>query len=128
MQSAQPAKQPARWDTKSARTNYVDVPSIIANQNFDAKATAELAIEIMSTRTNKQIDDIKKAYPKMYDTELKMDVEKTTSGYSRRLLISLYVPWTAMSTHKTPTSIRPRRMLTNFGARARHVSAPRKSL
>ncbi|KAI3418718.1 hypothetical protein GPALN_007825 [Globodera pallida] len=48
MQSAQPAEQPARWDTKSVRTNYVDVPSIIANQNFDAKASAELLRKAMT--------------------------------------------------------------------------------
>uniref|UniRef100_A0A183C7V1 Annexin n=1 Tax=Globodera pallida TaxID=36090 RepID=A0A183C7V1_GLOPA len=189
MQSAQPAEQPARWDTKSVRTNYVDVPSIIANQNFDAKASAELLrkamtgsgsdksmailqpliscnnynvkkangdrnyvhpnkqanrrhhvfkkmhgkdlvselkrvsgefqelimammehpaiynaeqlnralkgrgtkllLFVLTTRTNAQIHDIKLAYRKTYDTELKMDIEKNTSGYFRRLFISL---------------------------------------
>uniref|UniRef100_A0A183CA26 Annexin n=1 Tax=Globodera pallida TaxID=36090 RepID=A0A183CA26_GLOPA len=60
----------------------------------------------LTTRTNAQIHHIKLAYRQAYDTELKMDVEKTTSGHFRRLLISLCSG--AHDEHtQTSTRIRP---------------------
>uniref|UniRef100_A0A914GQL1 Annexin n=1 Tax=Globodera rostochiensis TaxID=31243 RepID=A0A914GQL1_GLORO len=141
------AEQPARWDTKSVRTNMSDskncswyVPAAPADQpaagwatkglrtNSEVRCQSErglvaqgveemrgdfedliialmerpenttqiscavrsrpgrgtnkriLLIEMMTTRSNNQINDIKLAYCKMYGTELKMDIEKNASG------------------------------------------------
>uniref|UniRef100_A0A914HP99 Annexin n=1 Tax=Globodera rostochiensis TaxID=31243 RepID=A0A914HP99_GLORO len=46
-------------------------------------------IEIMTTRTNSQIHEIKLAYRKKHHTDLEKDIVDDTSGYFRRLLISL---------------------------------------
>uniref|UniRef100_A0A914I0P8 Annexin n=1 Tax=Globodera rostochiensis TaxID=31243 RepID=A0A914I0P8_GLORO len=46
-------------------------------------------IEIMTTRTNAQIRAIKMAYRQMFHTDLEHDIVGDTSGYFRRLLISL---------------------------------------
>uniref|UniRef100_A0A183CA25 Annexin n=1 Tax=Globodera pallida TaxID=36090 RepID=A0A183CA25_GLOPA len=58
------------------------------NRALKGRGTKERLIEL-TTRSNAQFHHIKLAYRQAYDTELKMDVEKTTSGYFRRLLISL---------------------------------------
>lgn len=46
-------------------------------------------IEIMTTRTNAQIAQVKQAYRQLYGKELEDALEGDTSGYFRRLLVSL---------------------------------------
>jgi len=46
-------------------------------------------IEIMTTRTNAQIRELKMAYRQMYGHELEHDMVGETSGYFKRLLVSL---------------------------------------
>lgn len=46
-------------------------------------------IEILCTRTNEEINNIKEAYKRMYERELIEDLESDTSGYFGRLMFSL---------------------------------------
>jgi len=46
-------------------------------------------IEILCTRTNEEIQNIKAAYKRLYDRDLVEDLEGDTSGYFRRLMYSL---------------------------------------
>ncbi|RUS88556.1 hypothetical protein EGW08_003656 [Elysia chlorotica] len=46
-------------------------------------------IEVLATKTNEEIEEIKAAYKEEYDTELEEDLSSDTSGYFRRLLVSL---------------------------------------
>ncbi|XP_051869765.1 annexin A6 isoform X2 [Pristis pectinata] len=46
-------------------------------------------IEILTTRTNQEIKDIKEAYKEAYHTSLEDDVSSDTSGHFKRFLISL---------------------------------------
>jgi len=46
-------------------------------------------IEILATRTNKQIADLKAAYKTKYSRDLEKDLMSETSGHFRRLLVSL---------------------------------------
>ncbi|CEF64600.1 Annexin family and Annexin, type III family and Annexin repeat-containing protein [Strongyloides ratti] len=48
-----------------------------------------ILIEIMTSRTNSQIRDIKNAYNYLYNTDLESDIKGDTSGYFKRLLIAL---------------------------------------
>ncbi|XP_076462295.1 annexin B9-like [Babylonia areolata] len=48
-------------------------------------------VEIMVTRNNSEIEEIKEKYKEEYDTELEEDLKSDTSGYFRRLLVSLCV-------------------------------------
>ncbi|EPB72124.1 Annexin [Ancylostoma ceylanicum] len=52
--------------------------------------TKELVlIEIMTSRTNNQISEIKEAYKELYDTELEADICGDTSGPFQNILVSL---------------------------------------
>jgi len=46
-------------------------------------------IEVLASRTNDQINALKKAYQRVYEEELENDLENETSGTFKRLLISL---------------------------------------
>jgi len=46
-------------------------------------------IEILGTRTNEEINNIKEAYKRLYERELLEDIEDDTSGYFGRLMYSL---------------------------------------
>ncbi|GAB1610724.1 annexin-B12-like isoform X2 [Argonauta hians] len=46
-------------------------------------------IEIMVTRPNEEIEEIKEIYEKEYETKMEKDLESDTSGNFRRLLVSL---------------------------------------
>ncbi|KAK3782511.1 hypothetical protein RRG08_061741 [Elysia crispata] len=46
-------------------------------------------IEVLATKTNDEIEEIKAAYKEEYDAELEEDLCSDTSGYFRRLLVSL---------------------------------------
>lgn len=46
-------------------------------------------IEIMTTRTNEELEEIKEIYRTEYEIELEEDLKGDTSGYFRRMLISL---------------------------------------
>uniref|UniRef100_A0AAF5D0S4 Annexin n=1 Tax=Strongyloides stercoralis TaxID=6248 RepID=A0AAF5D0S4_STRER len=48
-----------------------------------------ILIEIMTSRTNSQIRDIKNAYKYLYNVELESDIRGDTSGYFKRLLVAL---------------------------------------
>uniref|UniRef100_A0A0N5CB98 Annexin n=1 Tax=Strongyloides papillosus TaxID=174720 RepID=A0A0N5CB98_STREA len=48
-----------------------------------------ILIEIMCSRTNAQIHDIKAAYKYLYGIDLESDIRGDTSGYFKRLLIAL---------------------------------------
>lgn len=52
--------------------------------------TNEIAlIEIMVTRTNEELEEIKEIYRNEYEVELEDDLKCDTSGYFRRMLVSL---------------------------------------
>ncbi|CAG5121088.1 unnamed protein product, partial [Candidula unifasciata] len=46
-------------------------------------------IEILCTKTNEEIEEIKAAYKQEYESDLEADLSSDTSGYFRRLLVSL---------------------------------------
>ncbi|CAE1175501.1 ANXA7_11 [Acanthosepion pharaonis] len=46
-------------------------------------------IEIMVTRTNEELEEIKEIYRTEYEVELEDDLKSDTSGYFRRMLVSL---------------------------------------
>ena len=46
-------------------------------------------IEIMTTRSNAEIEEIKAAYKKLYSKELEKDIRGDTNGHFQRLLVSL---------------------------------------
>ncbi|XP_019375079.1 PREDICTED: annexin A13 [Gavialis gangeticus] len=48
-----------------------------------------LLIEILCTRTNQQIEAIKKAYKKLFEQDLESDVKSDTSGSLRTILVSV---------------------------------------
>ncbi|KHJ79533.1 Annexin, partial [Oesophagostomum dentatum] len=50
-----------------------------------------LLIEIMTSRTNQQIAEIRQAYKQLYHKELEEDIAGDTSGSFQRLLVSLCV-------------------------------------
>ncbi|KHJ83291.1 Annexin [Oesophagostomum dentatum] len=50
-----------------------------------------LLIEIMTSRTNQQIAEIREAYKQLYHKELEEDIAGDTSGSFQRLLVSLCV-------------------------------------
>ena len=47
-------------------------------------------IEILVSRTNKQIEEIKRIYKELYNTSLLDDIEGDTSGNFKYLLLSLH--------------------------------------
>ncbi|GFO18902.1 Annexin [Plakobranchus ocellatus] len=49
----------------------------------------ETIIEVLATKTNEEIEEIKEAYKEEYENELEQDLCSDTSGYFRRLLVSL---------------------------------------
>uniref|UniRef100_A0A183BQW8 Thioredoxin domain-containing protein n=1 Tax=Globodera pallida TaxID=36090 RepID=A0A183BQW8_GLOPA len=51
--------------------------------------TKEVFIEIMTTRMNAHVHAIKMAYRRMFNSDLECDITRDTSGYFKRLLISL---------------------------------------
>ncbi|XP_075684081.1 annexin A13 [Rhinoderma darwinii] len=54
-----------------------------------AGTNESLLIQILCTRVNQQIKSIKEAYKKLFDRDLESDVKSETSGYFRKILISL---------------------------------------
>ncbi|KAI3409823.1 hypothetical protein GPALN_006198 [Globodera pallida] len=71
---------------------------------MEGRGTKEhVLIEIMTTRANEQIRDIKLVYRKMYGTDLEEDIVSDTSGYFRRLLISLCSGGRDEQMHTNPT-------------------------
>ncbi|XP_075070140.1 annexin A13 [Mixophyes fleayi] len=54
-----------------------------------AGTNESLLIQILCTRDNKQIRNIKEAYKRLHDRDLEKDVQSETSGYFRKILISL---------------------------------------
>ncbi|KAE9554529.1 hypothetical protein FO519_002233 [Halicephalobus sp. NKZ332] len=59
-------------------------------------------IEVMTTRTNAQIQEIKMAYRHLYGRELEHDLIGDTSGHFKRLLVSLCVGGRDESNHTDP--------------------------
>lgn len=49
----------------------------------------EVLIEVLCTRTNAEIDALKKAYKSEFSRDLEKDIESETSGHFKRLLVSL---------------------------------------
>ncbi|XP_072007337.1 annexin A13 [Engystomops pustulosus] len=54
-----------------------------------AGTNESLLIQILCTRANQQIRNIKEAYKRIFDRDLESDVKSETSGYFRKILISL---------------------------------------
>uniref|UniRef100_A0A8C5MWU4 Annexin n=1 Tax=Leptobrachium leishanense TaxID=445787 RepID=A0A8C5MWU4_9ANUR len=54
-----------------------------------AGTNESVLIQILCTRANPQIVAIKEAYKKLHDRDLEADVQSETSGYFRKILISL---------------------------------------
>lgn len=46
-------------------------------------------IEIMTTRTNGQINELKNTYKQVYHTDLEKDIIGDTSGWFQRILVAL---------------------------------------
>ncbi|GMS83873.1 hypothetical protein PENTCL1PPCAC_6048 [Pristionchus entomophagus] len=61
-----------------------------------------ILIEIMTTRTNAQIDELKYTYKQMYGSELEKDLIGETSGDFKRLLVSLCAGGRDESMHVDP--------------------------
>lgn len=59
-------------------------------------------IEIMTTRTNAQIQEVKLTYRKLYGRDLEHDLIGETSGYFKRLLVSLCAGGRDESHHTDP--------------------------
>lgn len=59
-------------------------------KNFQGLGTKEhVLIEILTSRTNAQIIELKQAYKQLYGKELEDDIKGDTSGHLERLLVSL---------------------------------------
>lgn len=54
-----------------------------------AGTSENVLIEILCSRNNQQIEDIKEAYKKKYENMLEEDIQNDTSGYFGRLMFSL---------------------------------------
>jgi annexin A7/11 len=61
----------------------------LQNAMAGAGTTESVLIEIMATRTNAEIRDIKAAYRTMFGKDLESALVSETSGYFKRLLVSL---------------------------------------
>lgn len=71
-------KKPDEYDASQLRN---------AIQGIGTKES--VLIEILCTRTNEEIANIKAAYKKLFERDLVQDLEDDTSGYFRRLMYSL---------------------------------------
>jgi len=54
-----------------------------------AGTTETTLIEVITTKTNEEIEDIKKKYAEKYETELEDDLNGDLNGYFKRLMVSL---------------------------------------
>ncbi|KAG9478686.1 hypothetical protein GDO78_012374, partial [Eleutherodactylus coqui] len=54
-----------------------------------AGTNESLLIQILCTRANQQIRNIKESYKRLFDRDLESDLKSETSGYFRKILISL---------------------------------------
>ncbi|XP_069813239.1 annexin A13 isoform X2 [Dendropsophus ebraccatus] len=61
----------------------------LRNAMKGAGTNESLLIQILCTRANSQIRNIKESYKRLFDRDLESDVKSETSGYFRKILLSL---------------------------------------
>src|SRR4051794_2919257 len=74
-----------------------------------------ILIEVMTTRTNAQIHELKMTYKQMYGRDLEHDLVGETSGHFKRLLISMCAGGRDESYNVDPLKANQARLLSIWG-------------